>query len=183
MNMTKENSRVTEVEIWRTSPYEGYSASTLGNIRNDKTGRILKPGKTKLGYLIVTVGGISRLVHRIIMDTFLPISEEESPILTDVDHINADKACNELSNLRRCTHANNLKSKHRLSLIRHSVHCIDANGTIIMQAESLTKMAELLEVSEPTISAHVNSGKPLSTGLKVIRANNTDKQSDTKEVA
>lgn len=180
----KNTNKVVEAEIWRLTPYKGYSASTQGNVRNDKTGRILKPGKTKLGYLIVTVGGRSRLIHRIIMDTFMPISEKESQVLTDVDHLNADRTCNSLSNLRRCTHRSNLNSQHRLARIRHAVHCVDANGTIIMQASSMTQMAKLLGVSEPAISAHVNSGKPLSTGLKVVRDNDTDKQADkVKEVA
>lgn len=170
-----ENSKVTEVEIWRTSPYEGYSASTLGNIRNDKTGRILKPGKTKLGYLIVTVGGISRLVHRIIMDTFLPISEEESQILTDVDHINADKTCNELSNLRRCTHANNLKSQHRLSLIRHSCMALDKDGTVIMQASSISEMATILGLSTACIQGHLAHGGQTKDGITFKRISKANK--------
>lgn len=177
-------TKITELEIWRTSPYEGYSVSTLGNVRNDKTGRILKPGKTKLGYLIVTVGGQSRYIHKLVMDTFMPISKEERKLLTDVDHLNASRDCNKLSNLRRCTHAENLRSEHRMSQIRHSCVALNGQGEILLKASSMTAMAELLNVTEATISIHVNSGKPLSTGLTVVRDNDTDKQANTaKEVA
>ena len=177
-------TKITELEIWRTSPYEGYSASTLGNIRNDKTGRILKPGKTKLGYQIVTVGGQSRYIHQLIMDTFMEISEDERRVLTDIDHVNSNRGDNRLSNLRRCTHAENLRSAHRLALIRQAVHCVDANGEVVLKAKSMTEMAELLGVSQSAISNHINSKKPLSTGLTVVRDNDTDNQADkVKEVA
>ncbi|ERL44995.1 hypothetical protein N644_0901 [Lactiplantibacillus paraplantarum] len=43
----------------------------------------------------------------------------------------------------------------------------------------MTEMAELLNVTEATISIHVNSGKPLETGLTIVRDNNTDKQANT----
>ncbi|MCG0557083.1 LysR family transcriptional regulator [Lactiplantibacillus plantarum] len=177
-------NNLVEAEIWRTSPYEGYSASTLGNIRNDKTGRILKPGKTKLGYLIVTVGGRSRLIHRIIMDTFLPITKEEAKVLSDCDHVNNIRSDNRLNNLVRISHADNLRKEHRMNQIRHSCIAINANGEVVIKCQSMTAMAELLGVSQSAISAHVNSGKPLSTGLKVVRDNDTDKQADkAKEVA
>ena len=176
-------TKITELEIWRTSPYEGYSVSTLGNVRNDKTGHILKPGTTKLGYQIVTVGGQSRYVHQLVMNTFMPISKAEASTLSDIDHIDSCRFNNKLSNLRRCTHADNLRSEHRLALIRHACIAIDKDGAVIMQASSMTKMAELLNVTEATISTHVNNGLPLSTGLKVVRAD-TDKQANTaKEVA
>ena len=45
-------------EIWKPIPgYEGYEASTLGRIRSLKYGkiRILKPFKTKKGYLRVNL--------------------------------------------------------------------------------------------------------------------------------
>lgn len=177
--MTREN-KVIEAEIWRATKYEGYSASSLGNIRNDKTGRILKPGKTKLGYLIVTVGGKSRLVHRIIMDTFFHISDAEARVLTDIDHINSDKTCNELSNLRRCTHATNLRSSHRLALIRHSCVALDKNGAVIMQASSISEMAEMLGLSTGCIQGHLAHGGRTKDGITFKR---TSKADTLKEVA
>lgn len=143
----KNTNKITELEIFRPSPYEGYSVSTLGNVRNDKTGRILKPGRTKLGYSIVTVGGHSRLIHQLVMNVFMPISEDEANVLTDIDHINSDRSDNRLSNLRRCTHADNLRSAHRLALIRHACIALDKDGMVIMQARSIREMADILGLS------------------------------------
>ena len=43
-----------DTELWMTVPnYENYEASNLGNVRNKKTGRILKPSMTKSGYMVL----------------------------------------------------------------------------------------------------------------------------------
>ncbi|MCG0823274.1 HNH endonuclease [Lactiplantibacillus plantarum] len=172
-------NNLVEAEIFRTSPYEGYSVSTLGNVRNDRTGRILKPGKTKLGYTIVTVGGHSRLVHQIIMDTFMPISDTEAITLTDIDHINANRSDNRLSNLRRCTHASNLRSAHRLALIRHACMALDKNGTVIMQASSIREMATILGISTGCVQGHLVHGGRTKDGITFKRIS----KADTREVA
>lgn len=66
------------MEIWK--PYPGntkYAVSTEGRVRNDVTGRILKPGRTKSGYRAVSLPGyISRYVHRMVWETHVgPIPE------------------------------------------------------------------------------------------------------------
>lgn len=173
-------NNLVELEIFRPSPYQGYSVSTLGRVRNDRTGRILKPGITKLGYAIVTVGGQSRLVHQLIMSTFMPISKAEAITLTDIDHINANRSDNRLSNLRRCTHADNLRSSHRLALIRHQCIALDKNGTVIMQASSISEMAEMLGLSVGCVQGHLVRGDKTRTGITFKR---TSKAETTKEVA
>lgn len=172
-------TKITELELWRTSQYEGYSVSTLGNVRNDKTGRILKPGKTKLGYLIVTVGGQSRYIHQLVMDTFMPISEAEASTLTDIDHVDSDRSNNRLSNLRRCSHAENLRSAHRLALIRHACIAIDKDGTVIVQASSIREMATILGVSTGCVQSHLAHGGRTKDGITFKRTS----KSETRKVA
>lgn len=172
-------TKITELEIFRTSPYEGYSVSTLGRIRNDKTGRILKPGKTKLGYSIVTVGGQSRLVHQLVMNVFMPISKDEAAVLSDVDHVNSVRSDNRLSNLRRCTHADNLRSAHRLALIRHACIALDKNGTVIMQASSISEMATMLGLSTGCVQGHLVHGGRTKDGITFKRAS----KAETRKVA
>ncbi|MCT3301791.1 hypothetical protein C6Y12_05015 [Lactiplantibacillus pentosus] len=195
-------NKVITAEIWRdVAGYNGaYQVSSLGRVRSTDrvitvgnqqrhvSGHIIRPHDNGLGYQQVNLFDESHklhamLVHKLVLDTFMPLSVSESQVLTDCHHVNANRKDNRLSNLARVTHRDNLLEQHRMQQIRQKVHCVDANGEVVLKAESMTKMAELLGVSQTAISAHVNSGKPLSTGLTVVRDNETDKQVETKEVA
>ncbi|GJI54476.1 NUMOD4 domain-containing protein [Lactiplantibacillus plantarum] len=198
-----KNSKVVEAELWRDiAGYNGaYQVSSLGNVRSvDRViklsngnqrhliGHLIQPHDNGLGYQQVNLIDTDHklhamLVHKLVLDTFMPLSSDESKTLSDCHHVNANRKDNRLSNLARVTHRDNLIEQHRMQQIRQAVHCVDANGEIVLKAESMTKMAELLGVSQTAISAHVNSGKPLATGLTVVRDNDTDKQVETKEVA
>ena len=91
---------------WAKIPFaQNYSASTDGEIRNDKTGRILKPTKHSCGYRTVYLGRLNGpyYVHRIVAITFLGDFSNEK----QVDHINGDKSDNRLENLRWLTRSEN----------------------------------------------------------------------------
>ncbi len=79
--------------------HENYSISTFGNVKNNTTGKILKPYKC-YGYLVVGLmnNQIRKQfnVHRLVATAFID-SIEHKP---NVDHINNDKLNNNLSNLR-----------------------------------------------------------------------------------
>ena len=55
-------------ELWRTiGVHDRYEVSSLGRIRNTKTGRILKPWATKKGHLMIALGGSVRAyVHQLV---------------------------------------------------------------------------------------------------------------------
>ncbi|MBO2727262.1 NUMOD4 domain-containing protein [Lactiplantibacillus plantarum] len=195
-------NKVIEAEIWRdVKGYNGaYQVSSMGRVRSTDriinltngnqrhvSGHVICSHDNGLGYMQVNLMDESHklhamLVHKLVLDTFMPLSDIEASTLTDVDHIDNDRANNRLSNLRRVTHADNLRKAHRMSQIRHACIAINDNGEVVIKAESMTAMAELLGVSQATISAHISSGKSLS-GLTVVRDNTTDKQAETKEVA
>jgi hypothetical protein len=93
-------------EIWKDiKGYVGiYQISNLGNVRNAKTLRILKPViNKKRGYNIVNLchnGKIKTVtIHRLIALAFIPNPENK----TCIDHKNNDKKDNKIINLRWCT--------------------------------------------------------------------------------
>jgi len=101
--MTDENWKIID-------DYETYSISDLGNVRNDATGRILKPGKDTGGYFIVTLckNGIKKTitVHRLVALTFIENPENKKC----VDHIDGNKTNNNLTNLRWATLTENQRN-------------------------------------------------------------------------
>ena len=69
-----------------------YSVSENGDVRNDRTGRILKPHKGTAGYYQIMLGRktVPLYVHRLVASAFIPNPNE----LPQVDHINGNKLDN-----------------------------------------------------------------------------------------
>jgi len=87
--------------------FPNYQVSTFGNVKNVKSGRILKPSQEGGGYLyvILTDDGerSSKKIHKLVANAFLENPENKSC----VDHINHDRKNNHLSNLRWATYSEN----------------------------------------------------------------------------
>ncbi len=86
---------------------ENYSVSDHGNVRNDKTGRILKVKHNGRGYLEVTLmknkTRYYKKIHRLSAEAFLLNPENKKC----VDHIDNDRQNNNLKNLRFATRQEN----------------------------------------------------------------------------
>ena len=96
-------------EIWRKiAGYENYSVSNLGNVRNDKTGKILKPRLNGRGYYHVSLckNNVAKTVriHKIVANTFIPNPNN----LPCVNHLSENKLDNRVDNLAWCTWKDNL---------------------------------------------------------------------------
>jgi|688.fasta_scaffold502346_1 hypothetical protein len=93
--------------------YDNYSVSNLGNVRNDKTGRILQGCLHKLGYLHINLykEGKKKMykIHRLVSIAFLPNPNN----LPEVDHINRLPYDNRLENLRWISIGNNERNKKK----------------------------------------------------------------------
>ena len=106
-----------QIEVYANiTGFPKYQISNFGNVKNIKTGRILKPGTdTRNGYFKVNLrddGETStKLIHKLVATTFLQNPEEKKC----VDHKNHDRKNNHISNLRWATHTENNQNKSTYS--------------------------------------------------------------------
>ena len=93
--------------------FPNYSVSNLGNVRNDKTGRILKPTVNSRGYLHVGLSknnkATTHKVHRLVAFAFC----EQPEGCDKVDHIDRHQTNNHYLNLRWVTHGQNMRNKRK----------------------------------------------------------------------
>ncbi len=94
-------------EYRKIQGYNNYSVSNLGNVRNDKTGRLLKATNNSHGYYFVELcqnnKGKKHYLHRLVAKTFIPNPHNKKC----VDHIDNNTFNNIVENLRWATLSEN----------------------------------------------------------------------------
>jgi hypothetical protein len=102
------------MEEWKQIiEYPNYSISNFGNVRNDKTGKILKQDLNTYGYSRVTLYAVKKKknlkIHRLVGFAFLNNDNNYK----EIDHINNDKLNNKAENLRWVTREFNNRNRKK----------------------------------------------------------------------
>ena len=134
--------------------YDNYSISEYGDIRNDKTGRVLKQHQDANGYLSVCLYNNGKqkrlLVHRLVLTAFTEQSDLQ------VNHIDENKHNNKLTNLEWCTQRENNVHGTRLARIAKKqykkVDCFDLNNNFIKTFDALVLAEKETGVKHGNIS-------------------------------
>ena len=95
--------------------FETYSVSDHGNVKNNKTARIMKTRFHPEGYIIVDMRlnkqRYSKRVHILVANAFIANPDEKAC----VDHIDNIKSNNNINNLRWATNSENQHNKSMMS--------------------------------------------------------------------
>ena len=142
------------------SDYPNYEVSNIGNVRNRKTGKLLKPSKHNRGYLKVDLSDAKKklksfLIHRLVATAFIPNPDNKK----EVNHIDGRKSNNCVENLEWVTHQGNQSHAFKTQLAsneykRKKVRCIENNKIF----PSITSVSDEYNVSKTYVSQSIKNG-------------------------
>lgn len=110
-----------------------YEVSTLGRVRNKKTGRVLKPGVCSNKYLKVTLGagGPQPLIHRLVAKAFIPGDHA-----LQVNHLNGVRDDNRVENLEWLSCSDN--HRHSYRELDRKQHALSRETILVRRGEELS---------------------------------------------
>ena len=147
---------------WKKIDGWDYSVSSMGEVKNDKTGKIKTPVVSGGGYVQVALYGEKKykrfFVHRLVATAFIPNPENKPQI----NHINGDKADNRAENLEWVTASENQHHRYDVlkkakttwnvekanAAVRKSVKCIETGEVF----NSITEAAKACGVRQGSLS-------------------------------
>lgn len=149
-------------------PFEKYSVNALGEVKNDKTGKILTQPLNNVGYKQVFLYSNTKpvvrkcfLTHRLVALHFVP-NYFNKP---EVNHIDEDKTNNKANNLEWATHQENVNfgtRNKKISLANQKpIKCL-TTGQIFT---SIEQASLVLGISRTQISRNVNGKIKTAKGL------------------
>ena len=131
---------------------EGYTISSHGSVRNEKTGRILQTSKTD-GYERLNLCRKSVAIHRLVAFAWLPPPLEGQNV---INHRDGNPLNNDFENLEWCTQGDNVKHAYESGLIQRKtrpgrkIKSVDADGNAIHYL-TIKEASRALKVSYSSI--------------------------------
>jgi hypothetical protein len=117
--------------------YEGlYQVSNLGTVYSVKSGKFLKPRKTKLGYILIDLYKNNKqktyYLHRLVAQAFIP-----NPLnLPEVNHKSEIKTDNRVENLEWMSHKENINYGSRTERCSKKVLQFTREGEFVAEYSS-----------------------------------------------
>lgn len=151
----------------KINDFPNYEISNSGNIKNIRTGHILKPSISKRGYPVVNLykngKGHLKTVHLLYAKAFLP-----NPLkLTQINHIDGNKLNFNLSNLEWCTaRENNLHARNtglHNSNGDKKVNQYDENNVFMKTFKSISEASRITGINRSCINAVVKGNRKNKT--------------------
>ena len=156
------------IEIWDyVLGYNGkYSVSTFGNVRNNNTGKILKPCKDCKGYLSVKLYDDNtkpkiHKIHRLVAITFIPNPSN----LPQVNHKDEVKINNYVDNLEWCDNIYNCNYGNHNKKLPTSVAQYDCNKNYIRRSDSMSDASKPLNICLSSIHRCCKHHRPTAGGF------------------
>ena len=124
------------MEIWKTvKSYPNYEVSSVGSVRNTKTGKILKVATNNCGYQLVCLSNKNEkqtsYIHRLVAETFIDTNLDTRTSV--VNHIDGDRNNNSIDNLEWATYSEN---------------AYHGRAQVKVKAKEITKLLKLFENME-----------------------------------
>lgn len=163
MKSAKENWKIVSCN-------NNYEVSDLGNIRNRKTKKIMRPAISNKGYYLVSLSNKGKqhtyTIHKLVMENFnrLPLSKEV------INHIDHNKLNNKLDNLEYITQKENVRdafdnnlcsnvvSQAKKNILRAidsskiKIDQYDINNNYIKTWDSIRECSRELNIDDASIS-------------------------------
>lgn len=155
-------------EIWKDCHLtDKYSISNLGRVRNNDTGRFVKPYISKTGYAVVHLGLQPKrkvcTVHRLVLSAFEINNHFNGAV---INHKDCNKSNNRLDNLEWCTQLENMQHAVINRLVPLGEDRLDSKLTEsqVLEIRKLynenitqTKLSKMFNVCQTNINIIVNN--------------------------